>query len=152
MSIIQDLYKIFDNERARYEANASSKNAVLRELSDNLSFLREGLKEKLEPMKIISGLEKGQYTKANDSGFNFNTLQKKSLSLTTCGGIKEFERYKGWSTGKLIKNVYLRLSTLGKLISSKTDIDAGSRLMYLFKFMLLVMAHINEEQLKIKSR
>ena len=67
MSIIQDLYKIFDNERSRYEVKASSKNAVLSELADNLAFLREGLREKLEVTKIITELEEDQFTKANES-------------------------------------------------------------------------------------
>jgi len=152
MSIVQDLYKIFDNERSRYDAKTSSKNAVLRELAENLAFLREGLRESLEDSKIIAGLENEQFLRANDNGFDFNSIKRKTLSKTTYGGVKEFEKYKGWSTDKLIKNAYERLSTLRKLKTNKAGIDVRSRLKYLFKFMMVIMAHIDSQQLTIKSR
>ena len=53
MTIIQDLYNVFDKERARYDANKAWKNAVLRELAENLAFMREGLRENLDDSKII---------------------------------------------------------------------------------------------------
>ena len=53
MTIIQDLYNVFDKERARYDANKAWKNAVLRELAENLALMREGLRENLDDSKII---------------------------------------------------------------------------------------------------
>lgn len=152
MSIIQELYNIFDKERARYDAKKSSKNAVLRELAENLAFLRESLSENLSDSTIIAGLENVQYIRANDAAFDFNSIKKGELSKATYGGILEFEKYRGWSTDKLIRKAYERLSTLKKLNTSESGIDVHSRLQNLFKFLMVVMAHIDEERLTIKSR
>ena len=152
MSIIQDLYKIFDNERARYEKKKSSKNAVLREIADNLAFLREGLKENLSESKIITGLENRQYLLANDNGFDFNSINKRSLSEATYGGAREFTKYNGWSTGKLIQKAYERISTLRKLKATESEINIHSRLQNLFKLLMVIMAHIDGTHLTIKSR
>jgi hypothetical protein len=151
VSIIQDLYKIFDNERARYEAEKSSKNAVLRELAENLAFLREGLREGLDGTKVIKGLESVQYQRANDTGFDFNAIQKSTLSPATYGSTKEFEKYRGWSTEKLIRKAYERLSTLQKLQANAPGINLTSRLQYLFKFLMVVMAHVHGKRLPIRS-
>jgi hypothetical protein len=152
MSIVQDLYKIFDNERSRYEAKKASRNAVLRELAENLAFLREGLYENLDDSKIVAGLENSQFIHANDKGFDFNSIQKKPLSRKTYGGTKEFERYRGWSTERLIRKAYERLSTLRRLNLNATGIDSRSRIQNLFKFFMVIIAHIDEEPLAIKSR
>jgi hypothetical protein len=152
MSIIQDLYKIFDNERSRYETKMSSRNAVLRELAENLAFLREGLREGLDGSEIIKGLESLQYERANDAGFDFNAIKKSTLSPATYGSVKEFEKYRGWSTEKLIRKAYERLSTLQKLQANAPGVDFHSRLQYLFKFLMVVMAHIDGKHLTIRSR
>jgi hypothetical protein len=152
MSIVQDLYKIFDKERARYDVKKASKNAVLRELAENLAFIREGIRENLDDSKIINRLENKQFILANDHGFDFNSLKRATLSQATYGSAKEFDRYKGWSTEKLIKNAYERLSTLRKLKVSEPGIDTHSRLQNLFKFLMVIIAHIDEKRLSIKSR
>ena len=43
MSLIQDLYTVFDREYARHVARRSSRNRLLQEMKRNLAFLREGL-------------------------------------------------------------------------------------------------------------
>ena len=151
MSIIKDLYSIFDNERDKYIATKSSKNLVLRELAENLAFLREGLAENLKGSEIIECLGNVQLNHAIESGLNFNTIQKKSLSKTTYSGVKEFTKYNGWSTEKLIYNAYERLSTLKKLQASSAKINIHARLQNLFKYLMVLMAHINGEHLTIKS-
>lgn len=152
MSIIKDLYSIFDNERNQYAATRSSKNLVLRELAENLAFLREGLAEKLESSRIVEGLGNNQLNPAIEAGLNFNAIQKKPLAKNTYSGAKEFVKYNGWSTEKLIFKAYERLSTLKKLHASSTDIDTPVRLQNLFKYLMVLMAHIEGERLTIKSR
>ena len=151
MSIIKDLYSIFDNERAKYVATKSSKNLVLRELAENLAFLREGLAENLKGSEIIENLGNIQLNQALEAGLNFNTIQKKSLIKSTYGGVKEFSKYNGWSTEKLIFNAYERLSTLKKLQTTTAKIDLRARLQNLFKYLMVLMAHIDGEHLTIKS-
>ena len=143
MTIIQDLYNVFDKERARYDAKKASKNAVLRELAENLAFMREGLRENLDDSKIINNLENKQFVLANDNGFDFNSIKGMTLSPKTYGDAKEFDKYKDWSTDKLIKKAYERISTLRKLKVNEPGIDAHSRLQNLFKFLMVILAHVD---------
>lgn len=152
MSIIQDLYHIFDKEYAKYIARKSAKNLIVLELSRNLAFLREGLAENLDGRAIIDGLEASRYHKAIAEATNLNALQKKPLSKNTYGGVNEFARYKGWTTEKLIHNAYERIATLKKLNTNSASIDITSRLQYLFKYLMVVMAHIEGKALTIESR
>ena len=151
MSIISDLYLIFDNEREKYVATQSSKNLVLRELAENLAFLRESLAEKLEGPEIVAGLVNAQLDRAIEAGLNFNTIQNRSLSKKTYGGAREFDKYNGWSTEKLVYKAYERLSILKKLQASSAKIDIHARLQNLFKYLMILMAHIDGKQLSITS-
>jgi hypothetical protein len=152
MSIVQDLYNIFDKEQSKYLEKKSSKNLVVLELSNNLSFLREGLLEKLDDSAIINGLADGQYIKAAEKSIDLNSIQKKTLAKTTYGGVKEFDKYQGWSTDKLINNAYERIDTLKKLNVNKGRVDVNSRLKNLFKYLMVLMAHIKGEELTIKKK
>ncbi|MBX9917612.1 MAG: hypothetical protein K2Y07_10315 [Nitrosomonas sp.] len=152
MTIIQDLYNVFDKERARYDANKAWKNAVLRELAENLAFMREGLRENLDDSKIINNLESKKFVLANDNGFNFNSIKGTTLSPKTYGDAKEFDKYKDWSTDKLIKNAYERISTLRKLKVNEPSINARSRLQNLFKFLMVILAHVDEKPLTITNK
>ena len=146
MTIIQELYNIFDREQGKYIARRSSKNLVVIELSQNLAMLREALADNLPGHVIISGLEDSRYRTAIEQGINLDAIRKQSLARRTCAGIREFEKYHGWSTGKLVHNAYERIGTLKKLNSGSANIH--SRLQYLFKYLMLVMAHIEDRVLK----
>jgi len=151
MSIIQDLYNIFDKEYAKYISRKSSKNLIVIEISQNLSFMREGLAGVLEASSIINGLDTDQYKKATAAGINFNSIQKKKLTKKTYSGAKEFYKYHNWTTEKLINRAYERIDTLKKLNVDKGKINISSRLQYLFKYLMVLMAHIEEKHLTISS-
>ena len=152
MSIIQDLYNIYDKEYARYRTRKSSHHRLLIEMRHNLAFLREGLREDLAQEAIVAGLEDGQFNAANRAGVNLARLQKRPLAATTYAGIREFERYRGWTTGRLIDGVYERIATLKKLAAGNKAIDLRPRLRVLFKYLMLVVAHIEGRQLRIAQR
>ena len=124
----------------------------MRELSQNLAFLREGLAEKLDSKEIVSGLENKQFNNANDKGTNLNSIKKITLSINTYGGAREFEKYHGWSTEKLINKAYERIAIIKKLNTASKKIDINSRLQYLFKYLMVLIAHIEGKHLTIKSR
>ena len=140
MTIIQELYHIFDREQGKYMARRSSKSLVVLELSQNLALIREALADNLPGHVIIDGLEDSRYRKAIEAGINLDEIRRQALVKRTCAGIREFEKYHGWSTGKLIHNAYERIGTLKKLHNGSVSVH--SRLQYLFKYLMLVMAHI----------
>lgn len=147
MSIIQDLYNIYDKEQAKYRARRSSQNQVLGELQGNLTFLREGLREGLKPAAIVDGLENEAYRGAAKQALNLDSLRKRKLERDTYGGIREFERYLDWPTGRLIDNAYERIATLKKLAAGSASIDLIPRLRNLFKFLMVVIAHLRGQRL-----
>lgn len=149
MSIIQDLYTIYDKEQAKYRARRSSQNQVLSELQGNLAFLREGLRERLPPVTIINGMEDTAYHVATKQALNLDSLRKRKLERSTYGGIREFERYRGWPTGRLINNAYERIATLKKLAAGPESIDLTARLRNLFKFLMVIVAHIQDRKLTL---
>lgn len=152
MSIIQELYTIFEKEYSKHLQRKSSKNKLLIELSRNLGFIHEGLKENLSASVIIKGLEETQYHVANNRALDLNSIQKKTLSSTTYGGIAEFGKYQSWSTKKLIDKVYERISVLKKLNLKAEKVDINKRLQNLFKLHMLLAAHIDGKQLKLQKR
>lgn len=149
MSIIQDLYRIFDNEYARHMERRTSKNLLVLELKQNLAFLRAGLAERLEGAAIVAGLEQVQYRRACERGTRLNTIQRRRLARDTYGGVKEFEKYRDWSTEQLIHKVYERLAVLNRLNLNVGRVDVQARLQYLFKLLMVLVAHIDGERLKI---
>lgn len=151
MSIIQDLYSIFDKEYAKHITRKSSKNLLVIEISQNLSFMREGLAGNLNASSIIDGLDNDQFKKANDKATNFNSIQKKKLAKKTYDGAKEFDKYHNWTTERLINKAYERINTLKKLNVDKDKINIHSRLQYLFKYLMVLMAHIEGKHLTISS-
>ncbi|MBN2398372.1 MAG: hypothetical protein JXI32_08320 [Deltaproteobacteria bacterium] len=151
MSIVQDFYTIYDRESGKYRDQRSSTNRVVLELSRNLSFLREGLAENLDSAAIVAGLEDEQFRKASEKGTNLNAIQKRTLDRDTYGDAKEFEKYRGWSTEKLINNAYERVATIRKLGAGSRTIDMTSRLQYLFKYLMVLIAHLEGRRLEITS-
>ncbi|NNJ93818.1 MAG: hypothetical protein HKP57_03635 [Halobacteria archaeon] len=152
MSIIQDLYNIYDKELSRYRAKKSSQNRLLIEMRQNLAFLREGLREGLSHAAIIAALENVEYRAAHKAGTNLASLQKKNLSRATYGGIREFDRYLGWDSERLIDNVYERIATLKKLAAGSKTVDLHARLTTLFKFLMVVLAHLEARNLVVRQR
>ncbi len=152
MTIIQDLYSIFDNLYSINLQKKVLKNSIEMEMAQNLDFLRTALQEKIEAKKIISGLENKYFLASLESSVDFDSLQKSKLSDRTTGGIKEFRPYLGWPTEKLVKKVYERIAVLKKLSTTEPTINASRRLQNLFKLLLLTVAHINGDKITLKKR
>jgi hypothetical protein len=151
MSIIQDLYNIYDKEQAKYRSRVSSGSQLLTEMRHNLAFLRESLRERLDQSAIVAGLDNEQYRAASKNSLNLDALQKRRLERETYAGIREFDRYQGWRTSRLVDNAYERIATLKKLAVGKPPIDLRARLRTLFKFLMIVLAHIDCQPLRLSS-
>lgn len=152
MSIIQDLYHIFDNEYARHMARRSTKNRLELELRRNLAYLREGLAARFDVAVMIANLDERQYRHATETGASLNALQKKRLAQGTYGGVREFDKYRGWSTERLIHKVYERVAVLKKLDLKAANLDVRARLQYLFKLLMVLIAHIDGVKLPVTRR
>ncbi len=151
MSVIQDCYNIFDREYAKRLQRRSMKNAVEMEIAGNLAFIREAVQAGMSGAKIVAGMEDEQFLEALSAGMDLNSMRKASLSIKTFAGIDEFKKYTGWSTERLIKKAYERIATQKKLLATDAGIDFSRKLQYLFKLLLLIIAHIDNRQLVVHN-
>lgn len=151
MSIWQDLYKIFDTERNRWQKQAADTQALHVELKTNLAYLADALSNDIDHGKIIEGLGSKYFEIFIKQNTNFNSLQKKSLQKKTIGDFAEFEKYLGKDTQFMIRNVYSKVYALRKLKTSSPKHDYSLRLKALFRFMMLTLAHIDGKSLKRKK-
>lgn len=142
MTFLQDAYQLYDGENARLARRRAFQNTVVIELNENLAFLRAALREGVTGPAIVAQLDDTEYRKAVSEGFDLNTIQADFLQASTYAGAREFEVYKGWDTERLIQNVYARMATLKKLVVADPKIDLTRRLQSLFKYVMVVVAHI----------
>ena len=142
MTILKDAYTLYDNESSKFVQRRAFKNTVAIELSENLDFMKEALDEKITSVSIVNQLEDKEYRNAMATGFNLNSLMEDSLNPKTYNEIKEFEKYKGWDTERLIINAYKRMATIKKIIAADESVDITKKLQSLFKYVLIIVAHI----------
>jgi len=142
MSIWKELYDIFDKERSRWEKSGADKQALSFEIQSNLTFLADALQNKLTQKNITQGLERSIFDNAIKDGFNFNSLNKAKVTTKTIDGFDEFKKYIGKDTAYLIKNAYVKLSSLTKLVSEDANKDYSLKIKSLFRFFVLLAVHI----------
>jgi hypothetical protein len=122
------------------------KRKILLELQNNLDVLQLWKQKNFPIDSVISKLERKHYDYAVEENFNFNTIKIKSLKETTTKGVPQFQKYVGWSTEKLIDNMYRKIKILSDIIEIDTDNDKikkSVRLINIYKIMFLIIHHIN---------
>jgi len=121
------------------------KRAVLRELKENLNLLLLAKKNQLPSDKVISKLERKNYLAASDAGFNFKSIKRSSLKQKTTRDVPQFKKYIGWSTERLLENIYLKVKQLKDIIDMQVvskNLDLNTRLENLTRLMILLLQHI----------
>lgn len=152
MSIWKELYDIFDKERARWHSKNASKQSLIFEIESNLAFLADAIQNKLNPIQIANGLERSVFDKSMESGFSFNSISKnKKLTINIIGDIDEFKKYVGRDTEYLVKNAYLKIGLLIKLVNSSGEKNSDLKFKSLFRFLMLLVAHIEGRHLTRRS-
>ena len=121
------------------------KRAVLRELKENLNLLLLARKNQLPPDKVISRLECKNYLSAADAGFNFKSIKRSFLKAKTTCDVPQFKKYIGWSTERLLENIYLKVKQLQDIIDMQVaakNLNIDARLENLTRLMILLFQHI----------
>lgn len=118
MSIWKELYEIFDKERARWHSQNAGRQSLIFEIESNLAFLADAIQNKLSPIQIANGLERTVFDRSMERGLSFNSISKyKKVTINTIAGIDEFKKYIGKDTEYLVKNAYLKIGSLIKLVN-----------------------------------
>lgn len=67
--------------------------------------------------------------------------------MKTIDGFDEFKKYVGKDTDYLVKNAYSKIGSLSKLVNSSRDKDHTLKIKSLFRFLMLLVAHIEGRSL-----
>lgn len=91
------------------------------------------------------------FDNAIKEGFKFNSIANAKITTQTIDGFDEFKKYVGKDTAYLIKNAYSKINSLTKLVSEKTNKDYSLKIKSLFRFFMLLVAHIENRHLIRRS-
>ena len=122
--------------------------AILRELKENLDLLLMIREKNVSLERVIPKLAFKAYVTAADSGFNFKKIKRSSLKAKSTHGVKQFQKYVGWSTEKLFENIYLKARQLQNILELKMDqseINMEIRVEYLTRMLILLLHHIGTD-------
>jgi hypothetical protein len=147
MSIWKELYDIFDKERARWKTMNTNKQALVFEIQSNLTFLADALQNELSQTDIVKGLEVSVFERAMENGLSINSISKKKVTTKTIGDFAEFKKYIDKDTEYLVKNAYLKMGSLTKLVNSGDGKSYSLKFKSLFRFLMLLVTHIEERHL-----
>ena len=150
MSIWKDLYDIFENERSRWQKKGANKQALTFEIQCNLGFLADALHSQLSQTEIIKRLEHSVFDQSISNGFSINSIRKKQVTDKTVGDFDEFKKYVNKDTEYLVKNSYSKIRSLSKLINANSNKDYSLRIKSLFRFLMLLVAHLEDRPLTKK--
>jgi hypothetical protein len=137
--------KMLKSVNAALKNSKGHKRAVLRELKENLNLLLLARNNQLPAEKVILKLERKNYLAAADAGFNFKMVKRSSLKEKTIRGVPQFRNYIGWSTERLLENIYLKVKQLQDIIDMRVvskNINLNTRLENLTRLLILLIQHI----------
>ncbi|MCH1920781.1 hypothetical protein L9G15_15255 [Shewanella sp. A3A] len=144
MSIWKELYDIVEKEFGRWQNRQHKQQALLFEVQSNLLFLAEAIKAQLPASKIVAGLERKAFDKALEQGLE---LERRTVTRATIGEFVEFHKYLGKDSHYMVKNAYAKMNALSKLVQADSEQDYDLKLKSLFRFMVLLAAHLEQKPL-----
>ena len=121
------------------------KRRLLLELQTNIDLIELWQMKRFPIDKVILKLERKHYESALSDDFNFNGLKRSALPQATTRGVPQFQAYVGWSTERLIDNIYRKIKQLQDIVEMDTEnrrIDKAARLGNIYKLMILLVHHI----------
>jgi hypothetical protein len=121
------------------------KRAILRELQENINLLFLVKNQQLPVRKIIEKLERKNYLAAANAGFNFKLIKRSALKKETVKNVPQFKKYIGWSTERMLENIYLKVKQLQDIAAIDPDqksLNLQIRLENLLRLMLLLLQHV----------
>lgn len=152
MSLWKELYDILDKERTNTKKSKANKQALLFEVDCNARFLASAIESKFTNTAIALGMEKAAFEKALGDSFDFNQCRIQTLSSNTIGQFKEFKKYVNKDTQWLVYRAYLRINLLSRLLNADPNGDHQLKIKTLFRYLVIVNAHLHGTTLKRKTK
>jgi hypothetical protein len=143
MSLWKVLFDFVDKERTRFDNVRHDTHALQFEIEANIHFFVDGVAQAVSTADIINGLETKAFEHAMLSGLH---IRQGKLASPTIEGYKEFDKYLGEPSDVLVKNLYLKITLLQKLINAG-KFDQDRKLKALFRLLMLVHFHLANKPL-----
>ena len=124
-----------------------NKRKILLELQENIDVIFLWKNKGFPIDKVIIKLERKYYDQAVSENFKFNSLKKSTLTESTTREVPQFQKYIGWSTEKLLDNLYRKIKQLKDIVEMDTEnnkINKNTRLSNIYKNMILIVHHISK--------
>ena len=130
---------------AKKEATGHTK-AILRELERNIDLINLWRKSKFDLDTVIQKLEMTRFESAEAAHFNLNEIKSRKLTKTTTKNVPQYAKYIGWSTEKILSNIYRKIFVLKRIVEIDKDnenINKEVRLTNIYKLILLFVLHVD---------
>jgi len=121
------------------------KRKILLELQENIELISLWKNKGFPIDKVILKLERNRYDSAVEVDFLINSIKSAPLKKSTTKGVPQFHKYVGWSTEKLLNNVYRKIRNLKYIVdmdSENRHVNKSARLDNIYKVMILLVHHI----------
>ena len=122
------------------------KRRLLLELQGNLDILQLWKRNRFPPEGIIPKLERVQYDAALEENFKLNSIKRQPLGKEASKNVPQFRKYIGWSTEKLLDNLYRKIKILSDILEldgNRDKVNMDVRLNNIYKMLVLIITHIN---------
>jgi hypothetical protein len=144
-STILSVEKLAKNLDSLLKNSRGHKRAILREMQENINLLFLAKNRQLPAGKVIEKLERRNYLAAADAGFNFKLIKRSALKKETVKDVPQFKKYIGWSTERLLENIYLKVKQLQDIAAidpEQKSLNLQIRLENLLRLMMLLLQHV----------
>ncbi len=149
LSWLAGAQRVINDLQARLASRRGMRHALVMELSQNLELLRLGLHLQAQPCEVIAQLQDAAYRQALAAGFRFNRLSRAKISVKSTGNKPALRRYHGWSTTRLVDNIYHKITHLKQLCAlsnTGSAINFHTRLQNLFYLLAVLALHIGSDR------
>ena len=122
------------------------KRKILLELQENIELISLWKNRNFPIDKVILKLKRTRYHAAVEEDFNIDSVQSASLKKAATKDVPLFQKYVGWSTEKLLNNLYQKIDNLKHIVdmdSENKHVNKGARLHNIYKMSILLVHHID---------
>jgi hypothetical protein len=122
-----------------------TRRALLLELQKNINLIYLYTKDGAPIEKVAAKLELRHYERANQSGFDFNALKKRTVRTELVKDKPPLRPYAGWTTEQLFERIYLKIHNLKSIVAidpKNERFRLHVRLLNILRLMLLLLQHL----------
>lgn len=140
--------KLVEKYNASYRKDANQMKIILIEFENNLESTNDYFVKKSPILEVITSLSVDELKYGIKSGIWLNKFQKKSVDIHRLfkNPLKFYNVYDGWTTEKLILNIYKKIIRLKHIVENRKNLSRFNlpvRLNNIRKLTILLFFHLD---------